>query len=341
MMWFLVLVVFILFIFLFYAAVEKDKSDNDKTIKGDCSGSNQKYLKFTVSNVRIVIKQIHDIFESNKETASHIVYKDMKIKTNSNSMDTRYKGEHVKLSIFPENSNKWIAISHGVNIRSQMYFNCELISKSYCSTDAHVKCFSQLKTDQQVFNFLQDFVAGYSLEQSLDFKIGKELERYTPKLKIIKEYITSGCYSVEYVGWLSLDNGKYFMEKDHYIYDMSDNWKGYCSYYEKDKEAFYNIIKDVTTIEACEDPHKTHWEYFLKLEMKAKKQREVDCHKYVDDVLQKQVTYNDLQINYQMLPSAPITDVESFRNFCKVVHEDTKYEDYEIQNYLLLKKSMQ
>ena len=91
----------------------------------------------------------------------------------------------------------------------------------------------------------------------------------------------------------------------------------------------------------CEDPHKTHWEYFLKLEMLAKKQREVDCHKYVDDILQKQITYNDLNLQYQMLPSAPITDVESFRNFCKVVHEDTKYEDYEIQNYLLLKKSMQ
>lgn len=91
----------------------------------------------------------------------------------------------------------------------------------------------------------------------------------------------------------------------------------------------------------CEDPHKTHWEYFLKLEMLAKKQREVDCHKYVDEILQKQITYNDLNLQYQMLPSAPIIDVESFRNFCKVVHEDAKYEDYEIQNYLLLKKSMQ
>ena len=90
---------------------------------------------------------------------------------------------------------------------------------------------------------------------------------------------------------------------------------------------------------SCEDPHKTHWEYFLKLEMLAKKQREVDCHKYVDTILHKQITYNDLNLQYQMLPSAPITDVESFRNFCKVVHEDTKYEDYEIQNYLLLKRS--
>lgn len=233
-MWFLILAVFILFMFLFYAAVEKGKSDNQKTKKEDCNVSNQ-----------------------------------------------------------------------------------------------------------QVVNHLQDFVAGYSLEQPLDFKIDKELERYRSKLNWVVYYITSGCSSVEYNGWLSLGNGKYFMEKDHYIYDMSDKWKRYCRYYEKDKEAFYNIIKDATIIETCKDPHKTYWEYFLEQEMLSKKQREVDCHNYINEVLQKQVEYNDLQINYQMLPSAPITDVESFRNFCKVVHEDTKYEDYEIQNYLLLKKSMQ
>lgn len=341
MMWFLVLVGFIFFMFLFYAAVEKDKSDNQKTNKEDCNVSNQKYLKFTVSNARTVIKQIHDIFESNKETASHIVYKDMKIKTNSTSMDTRYEGEHIKLSLFPENSDKWIAISHGENYRGGKYFKCELISSIGCFREPHLDCFSELKTDQQIFNFLQDFVAGYSSEQSLDFKIDKELERNRSKLNCVEYYIASGCSSVEYNGWLSLDNDKYFMEKDHSIYDMSDKWKGYCRYYEKDKEAFYNIIKDSTSIEACEDPHKTHWEYFLEQKMLAKKQREIDCHKYVDGILQKQITYNDLNLQYQMLPSAPITDVESFRNFCKVVHEDIKYEDYEIQNYLLLKKSMQ
>ena len=340
-MWFLVMAVFLLFMFLFYAAVEKDKEDNDKTVKEDCSGGNQKYLKFTVSNARTIIKQIHYIFESSKEIASHIVYKDMKCKTNSNSMDTRYEEEHIRLSIFPENSDKWIVISHGVNIRSQTYFKCELISKSYRSADAHVKCFSELKTDQQVFNFLQDFVAGYSLEQSLDFKIDKELERYRSKLNKVEEYITSSCRSVEYTGWLSLDNGKYFMENEKAIYDMSDNWKEYYRYSKSEREDFYSIIKNVTSIESCEDPHKTHWKYFLEQEMKAKKQREVDCHKYVDAILQKQITYNDLNLQYQMLPSAPITDVESFRNFCKVVHEDNKYEDYEIQNYLLLKKSMQ
>ena len=341
MMWFLVLVGFILFMFLFYAVVEKDKSDNDKTVKEDCSVSNQKYLKFTVGNARTVIKQIHDIFESDKEIASHIVYKDMKIKTGSNSVGTCYEGEHIRLSIFPENSDKWIVISHGVNLHGQTYFKCELISRNYCERELRLGCFHELRTDQQVFNFIQDFVAGYSLEQSLDFKIDKELERYMSKLNRVEDYLTSSYCSVKYTGWLSLDNGKYFMEADHSIYDMSNNWKDCCRYYDKEKEAFYNIVKDVTSIEACEDPHKTHWKYFLEVEMKTKKQREIDCHKYVDEVLQKQVDYNDLQLQYEMLPSAPITDVESFRNFCKVVHEDNKYEDYEIQNYLLLKKSMQ
>lgn len=108
----------------------------------------------------------------------------------------------------------------------------------------------------------------------------------------------------------------------------------------------YKLFKELYTKEELDqfkpsgDPRKIHWKEFLEREMLAKKQREIDCHKYVDDVLQKQVDYNDLQLNWEMLPSAPIVDVESFRNFCKVVHEDAKYEDYEIQNYLLLKKSM-
>lgn len=341
MMWFLVLVVFIIFMFLFYASVEKDKSDNEKRIKEDYNVSSRKYLKLTASNARTVIKQIHDIFESNKEKTSHIVYKDMKIKTGSNSVGTCYEGEHIGLSIFPENSDKWIVISHGVNLHGQTYFKCELISRNYRERELSLGCFHDLRTDQQVFNFLQDFVAGYSLEQSLDFKINKELERYRSKVNKTKGYISLDCTSVYYKGWLSLDNDRYYMEDDHSIYDMHNNWKGYCRYFDKEKEAFYNIIKDIISIETCEDPYKTHWKYFLELKMKAKKQREVDCHKYVDDILQKQIAYNDLQINYQMLPSAPITDVESFRNFCKVVHDDAKYEDYEIQNYLLLKKSMQ
>lgn len=109
----------------------------------------------------------------------------------------------------------------------------------------------------------------------------------------------------------------------------------------------YDLSKELYTKEELdqfkpsEDPRKIHWKEFLEADMKAKKQREIHCHKYVDEVIQKQVDYNDLQLNWEMLPSAPITDVESFRNFCKVVHEDAKYEDYEIQNYLLLKKSMQ
>lgn len=98
--------------------------------------------------------------------------------------------------------------------------------------------------------------------------------------------------------------------------------------------------EELDQFKPSEDPRKIHWKEFLEADMKAKKQREIHCHKYVDEVLQKQVDYNDLQLQYEMLPSAPITDIDSFRNFCKVVHEDAKYEDYEIQNYLLLKKSM-
>ena len=45
-----------------------------------------------------------------------------------------------------------------------------------------------------------------------------------------------------------------------------------------------------------------------------------------------------LQYKYEMLPSAPITDYESFCNFCKTVKEGVIFEDYEITNMLLLKR---
>ena len=45
------------------------------------------------------------------------------------------------------------------------------------------------------------------------------------------------------------------------------------------------------------------------------------------------------QLKHEMLPSAPITDIETFKNFCKMVSEKVSYEDYEIQNCLFLKRS--
>lgn len=43
-------------------------------------------------------------------------------------------------------------------------------------------------------------------------------------------------------------------------------------------------------------------------------------------------------LQYEMLPTAPITDIETFKNFCKIVKEDVYYEDHEIQNYIFMKK---
>lgn len=141
-------------------------------------------------------------------------------------------------------------------------------------------------------------------------------------------------------GWYSINNGKYYIKKvcefDHEDYQRYN--------YEVYKFEDWSIVDiscttfDIEELTSCEDPKQTHWKHFLEIEMKAKKKREDDCHKFVDEVLSQQREYNDLQLQYEMMPSAPISDVVSFNNFCKVVSKWHGFKDYEIQNYLLLKQ---
>lgn len=131
-------------------------------------------------------------------------------------------------------------------------------------------------------------------------------------------------------GWISINDGEYYACSIYGIHKLED-W----SYIYADEA--WEIIKDAK-LEKSDNPKKIHWEHFLRLEMLAKKKREKDMQEFVDGVLSKQVKYNDLQLQYEMLPTAPITDIETFLNFCKIVKEDVNYEPHEIQNYLFMKK---
>lgn len=130
--------------------------------------------------------------------------------------------------------------------------------------------------------------------------------------------------------WYSVSDGEYYTYCQHSLMRLSD-WK------EVPEDEAYDIVKDAK-IELSEDPKKIHWEHFLKLEMLEKKARQKKMQEFVDGVLSKQVKYNDLQLQYEMLPTAPITDIDTFLNFCKIVKEEVEYEDHEIQNYIFMKK---
>lgn len=130
--------------------------------------------------------------------------------------------------------------------------------------------------------------------------------------------------------WVEIGEGSYYSDGTWSIYRFSD-WELMCG------KVALEAIQGLD-IKVCENPKKTHWKHFLELEMKAKKQREFDCKVFIDSILSKQQEYNDLQLKYEMLPSAPIKDYESFTNFCKIVNEAIKFESYEITNMLLLKR---
>lgn len=164
--------------------------------------------------------------------------------------------------------------------------------------------------------FVEDFIK----EAEIQIPFSDQLRR------ILRPLTASG-------NWVEIGDCEYFTDGYYYVLRFSD-WK---SLY--DKEALDAI--EGKEIKRCTNPKKTYWKHFLELEMKAKKQREVECAEFINTILSKQQEYNDLQYKYEMLPSAPITDYESFCNFCKLVNETVIFQDYEITNMLLLKRNEQ
>lgn len=133
--------------------------------------------------------------------------------------------------------------------------------------------------------------------------------------------------------WYSVNDGEYYIFGDNAVYKFED-WS-----YEKCKyDAMWELIKDKNVVE-CEDPAKTHWKHFMKLEAIQRSKHDQELREWVDGVLLKKVEYDDLNLQYNNLPAAPIVDAKSFMNFCKLVHEDIIYKDYEIENYIMIIRS--
>ena len=295
------------------------------------------YLKFNEHNCSIVIKQLAEIFEKHKDNASHIVYKDLKFRVQHTCHNFNSNKGKLYLSLHPEKILWWINLSQGTSIYNRNYFKCEVVMGLSRSTDLHSDFFrlEDLQTNQQVFNLLQDIVKDYAIEQTVSWKIDKELERFQDYFDKSKEYFGNEYYVVKRHGWLSLNNGDYYMKGNMLVYDYRNDFN--CITRWEDEDRYLSILQSITAIEKCDNPKKTHWKHFLELEMKQKKQRELACHSFVDDVLKLQQEYNDLQLTYEMLPTAQIVDYNSFVNFCKIVHKEVEFEDYEITNYLLTK----
>lgn len=172
----------------------------------------------------------------------------------------------------------------------------------------------------KVVAFLNDFIRDAVVYKSASLKLREFYEQNGIKFK---------TWNDEDI-WYSINDGEYYTTYHSSLYRLSD-------WVKMDVDEAYEIVKNAK-IELSEDPEKLHWEHFLKLEMLEKKAREKRMQEFVDSVLSKQVKYNDLQLQFEMLPTAPITDIETFKNFCKIVKEDVYYEDHEIQNYIFMKK---
>lgn len=179
-------------------------------------------------------------------------------------------------------------------------------------------------------------ISGFSLESV------QELEKSLNECKVVKStlYKMKEKFTRITDGWYSINGGEYYLEKGsdfNHRYFQKINYRVY-KFEDWSTVDISRTTFDIEELTRCENPKQTHWKHFLEIKMKAKKKREDDCHKFVDEVLSQQKEYNDLQLQYEMMPSAPISDVVSFNNFCKVVSKNHGFKDYEIQNYLMLKQ---
>lgn len=165
----------------------------------------------------------------------------------------------------------------------------------------------------------------------------------TDKPDIECEKILKSCINMKGVSkWIQIGN--------YYFYNIFENYTCYYPHRECfirdirdwDNKLYFGEdvleILDSSTITPCDDPKKTYWKEFQEYSFKKKKLRDVEMKNWVDGILDKKKEYDDLQFKYDCLPSAPITDLDTFKNFCNILHESNEgsYEDYEIQNYLSL-----
>lgn len=202
--------------------------------------------------------------------------------------------------------------------------SCEKYSTTVCNGDIR----EFIETHYEQYNTLADKVVAFLNDFIKDAVVYK-----SASLKLKEFYEQNGINFKNWNdedAWYSVNDGEYYTTYHSSLYRLSD-WS------KVDTDEAYEIVKSAK-IELSEDPKKIHWEHFLKLEMLEKKAREKRMQEFVDSVLSKQVKYNDLQLQFEMLPTAPITDIETFKNFCKIVKEDVYYEDHEIQNYIFMKK---
>lgn len=173
------------------------------------------------------------------------------------------------------------------------------------------------------WQLLQDFINLGELKKS-----GKLLVREKLKIPLVDERFPSRDI------WHSVNNGEYYIFAGDTVYKFED-WSYETYKYDK----MWEFIKDKDVVKVCEDPAKTHWKHFMKLEAIQRSKHDQELREWVDSVLLKKVEYDNLNLEYNNLPSAPIVDANSFMNFCRMVHEDVIYRDCEIENYIMIIRS--
>lgn len=174
------------------------------------------------------------------------------------------------------------------------------------------------------WNFLQDFINHGEVKKSSKFLVSEKLKYRTRDRFIFDDD------GVE-LKWTNVNNGEYFIYETDRLYRFED-WEEVATH---DYDVIWNVIKDKDCVR-CDNPKKTHWKHFLELDAKKRAKRDKELRDWVDNILAKKVEYDDLNLKYGNLPAAPIVDASSFVNFCIMIHEDVKYRNYEIENYIMI-----
>lgn len=271
----------------------------------------RKYLPLSEAGITELVAKYQELYVESISKGDVLVYKGMTHKISN------YFGRYSSFRIEGCNTRIYLAPNKCTFEHSfgELTAVPEMLAEMFISIPENLSHLS-------AWELLQDFINNGELRKS-----NKQLVLEKLSLQFHREYAHFRD------GWHSVNDGEYYIFGDNAVYKFED-W----SYETYKYDAMWEFIKDKDVVK-CEDPAKTHWKHFMKLEAIQRSKHDQELREWVDGVLLKKVEYDDLNLQYNNLPSAPIVDAKSFMNFCRMVHEDVIYKDYEIENYIMIIRS--
>lgn len=307
--------------------------------------------KISLKNIKEITKYWEKNIKSFQEKGDYIEYNGIKIDLKSINIFNSNFSNLFHLTLYPINDDNYKFSYSNYDVNS-INFTCEITKRhnGFLKDTGVIKSY-EYDSRNKVYEFLYNLTFNGEIKKK--------------EFSTLKEYFESiGLSGRRLENFLSVNNGEYFIIKkettinyedmDDMIFSFTgsyevpkyeDSW-GY-SIYKFDTWEMINIDPktllecwgESPSFEKCEDPKKTHWQHFLKLEVKRKEEYKNNVKNFVDSIFNIEEEYKKI-INYD---GDIIKDFMTFCELCDKTHQEVdlvKFDEFDI-TYEILDKLKQ